>query len=287
MFCKNCGSQLSDEEKFCTNCGAKVEREEVVITQEQSEVVENNVNPIQSGDKSDNNTSNSFEQSKKKGNDFIAVMGIIIVIAIAATLIAIATKLISKTSKKNNNLGSLNTNKGGLNTNIESLDTEDTSDKKDSSSQNISEYDGGEITIKEYDVYYKLFYSYLKDYGYEGDYVADLILYKAVNDELIYNDAVKAGYTLTEDEKAEIEETFSDEEYLSYFSSHECDIDTLREIYERDYIIQKYVDTLSEEENDELYGTEVTEEKTRINEDVLEEYLNSVKDFRDSVNSQE
>ncbi len=287
MFCKNCGSQLSDEEKFCTNCGAKVEREEVVTTQEQSEVVENNVNPIQSGDKSDNNTSNSFEQSKKKGNDFIAVIGIIIVIAIAATLITISTKLISKTSNKNNKLGGLNTNIESLDTNEDGLNIGDTSDEEDISSQNISEYDGGEITIEEYDVYYKLFYSYLKDYGYEGDYIADMILYKAVNDELIYNDAIKAGYTLTEDEKAEIEETFSDEEYLSYFSSHECDIDTFREIYERDYIIQKYVDTLSDEENEELYGTEVIETKTRINDDVLEEYLKSVKDFRDSVDSQE
>ena len=43
MFCKNCGSELSDSAKFCTKCGTKVEAKPTPVVEEPKEKVKEKV----------------------------------------------------------------------------------------------------------------------------------------------------------------------------------------------------------------------------------------------------
>lgn len=265
MICKNCGSELSGEEKFCTNCGVKVEVEtENTILESKEDVIIDNVNPIKSNDTVENDVSSTSTQPKKKSNEIIATLGVIVVITIAAVLMNITMKWIA--DKENSTTGS---NK------IQGLSKKN--DKNNFKSNEIAVYDGGEITESEYDVYYRMFYSYLKEYDYDDNEIRDSILAKLIEDEIVYNDAIAAGYKLTDDDKKEIEDTFSSEEYIAFFEELGCDLESLKEIYAKDYVIQKYVDSFSEEEYSKKYDDIIDDANVEVNDSKLENYINSVK----------
>ena len=78
----------------------------------------------------------------------------------------------------------------------------------------IATFDGGKVTKKEYQVYYEMFASYLKSYGYDANSIPTEILNKAAQDKMILTDAKAAGVNLTDEDKAEVDEIFKNEEYI-------------------------------------------------------------------------
>ena len=115
----------------------------------------------------------------------------------------------------------------------------------------VAKFDGGKVTKKEYQVYYEMFSSYLKSYGYDSNSIPEEILLKAAQDKMIVTDAKKAGVKLSKEDKKEVDEIFSDEEYINYFKeNYDFSIDTLRQIYYNDYIIQAYIKKLATETED-------------------------------------
>ena len=115
----------------------------------------------------------------------------------------------------------------------------------------VAKFDGGKVTKKEYQVYYEMFSSYLKSYGYDSNSIPEEILLKAAQDKMIVTDAKKAGVKLSKEDKKEVDEIFSNEEYINYFKdNYNFSIDTLRQIYYNDYIIQAYIKKLATETED-------------------------------------
>lgn len=116
----------------------------------------------------------------------------------------------------------------------------------------VATFDGGKVTKKEYQVYYEMFASYLTSYGYDANSIPGEILNKAAQDKMILTDAKAAGVKLSDEDKAEVDEIFKNEEYIEYFkNNYSFSIDTLKQIYYNDYIIQAYIEKLSTEASDE------------------------------------
>lgn len=117
----------------------------------------------------------------------------------------------------------------------------------------VAKFDGGKVTKKEYQVYYEMFSSYLAAYGYDSNSIPEEILLKAAQDKMIVTDAKKAGVKLSKEDKAEVDEIFSNSEYIDYFkTNYNFNIDTLRQIYYNDYIIQAYIEKLASEAEDSV-----------------------------------
>lgn len=115
----------------------------------------------------------------------------------------------------------------------------------------VAKFDGGKVTKKEYQVYYEMFSSYLKSYGYDSNSIPEEILLKAAQDKMIVTDAKKAGVKLSKEDKAEVDEIFNNKEYITYFKdNYNFSIDTLKQIYYNDYIIQAYIKKLATEAED-------------------------------------
>ncbi len=115
----------------------------------------------------------------------------------------------------------------------------------------VAKFDGGKVTKKEYQVYYEMFSSYLKSYGYDSNSIPEEILLKAAQDKMIVTDAKKAGVKLSKEDKKEVDDIFSNEEYINYFKdNYNFSIDTLKQIYYNDYIIQAYIEKLAAETED-------------------------------------
>ncbi len=116
----------------------------------------------------------------------------------------------------------------------------------------IATFDGGKVTKKEYQVYYEMFASYLTSYGYDSDSIPVEILNKAAQDKMILTDAKAAGVKLSDEDKAEVDEIFKNEDYITYFkNNYSFSIDTLKQIYYNDYIIQAYIEKLATDASDE------------------------------------
>lgn len=117
----------------------------------------------------------------------------------------------------------------------------------------IATFDGGRVTKADYDVYYKTFASMLQYYGYSADEIPTQIAKKAGIDGVIVKLAKDAGTTLSDDDKKEIEEVFSNEDYINTFSSQKIDIARMRKLYNNDYLISAYEDELIKNaDNDEV-----------------------------------
>lgn len=115
----------------------------------------------------------------------------------------------------------------------------------------IATFDGGKVTKKEYQVYYEMFSSYLTAYGYDSESIPEEILLKAAQDKMIVTDAKKAGVKLSKENKAEVDKIFNNKEYIDYFkNNYNFSIDTLRQIYYNDYVIQQYIEKLAAEADD-------------------------------------
>ena len=115
----------------------------------------------------------------------------------------------------------------------------------------IASFDGGKVTKNEYKIYYQMFSSYLQMYGYQASDIPYEILLKAAQDKMILSDAKKAGVTLTDDDKASLDEIFNDESYIDYFKQSGYDIDNLKELYSNDYIVSNYIEKLATEASNE------------------------------------
>lgn len=112
----------------------------------------------------------------------------------------------------------------------------------------IATFDGGKVTKKEYQVYYEMFSSYLSAYGYDAESIPGEILQKAAQDKMILTDAKAAGVKLSDEDKAEVDEIFNNEEYIEYFkTNYTFSVDSLKQIYYNDYIIQAYIKKLATE----------------------------------------
>lgn len=133
----------------------------------------------------------------------------------------------------------------------------------------VATFDGGTLTTAEYTVYYKTFAPMLEYYGYEAKDIPDQIAKKAGVDKIILKIAKEAGVTLSDEDKAKVDETFNNKETLAQFEEQGIDIAKLRELYCSDYIINSYIEKQKKDAKDEdviAYIKSVSGETADMNE---------------------
>ncbi|MCX8074244.1 MAG: peptidylprolyl isomerase [Clostridia bacterium] len=112
-------------------------------------------------------------------------------------------------------------------------------------------FDGGKVTKAEYSIYYKLFEQVLTYYGYPADQIPEQIANKAGIDKILLMKAKKAGVTLSVDNKAKVDDIFSDKEQIDSFVQKGIDPVKMKQIYYNDYVITQYMQKLQDEASSE------------------------------------
>ena len=88
-------------------------------------------------------------------------------------------------------------------------------------------------------------------YGYPDSIIPEQIANKAAIDGIIVQMAKDAGVQISEEDKASIEEVFSDKDQLDSFANQGIDIGRMKKLYENDYLITAYLEKMTEEVTDE------------------------------------
>ena len=229
MKCEYCGCELNPNSKICTYCGAP--------NPNYTDVVASSTNPIKepsapSFENNSNVNTNYYNPTNSKNNT--KTMATIIAVMCVLMLIFM---VIFGIKEKNGDFEN-NYSNGFFTGWFESDD------------DYVATYDNGEITKKEFAVYYYLYGEYMTGISENETETIENVIYRALEDELLYNKAIKANIVLTQDQKEHLDYIF-DSEAKGIIEGINLDYNTFKEIYERDYYIQNYVDKEAENFADE------------------------------------
>lgn len=117
--------------------------------------------------------------------------------------------------------------------------------------QTVATYEGGKVTRGEYEIYYKLFQPMLTYYGYPEDTIKTEVLNKIVIDKIVLEKANNEGVTISDEDKAEIDELFADEEEVSQYVEQGIDPEKMKQIYYDDALINTYIEKRTEAATEE------------------------------------
>lgn len=110
--------------------------------------------------------------------------------------------------------------------------------------EKVITYDnGGAVTREEYELYFRTYasmFAYL--YGYSAEDVADYLSEKIVIDKMVLAKATEAGFTLSEEDKAEVDEYVTN--YTDSFVSTGVNPEDIRQLFYNDSIISAYLEEM-------------------------------------------
>lgn len=109
-------------------------------------------------------------------------------------------------------------------------------------SEVLVKYEGGDITRGEYEAVYRYWAPQLVYYGYEADTIDDIIVDEILLNEVIYGEATKAGYTLSEEDKKTTDDQFADEESVAALRSNGINPDYLKEFFYKNSVVSAYLE---------------------------------------------
>ena len=131
----------------------------------------------------------------------------------------------------------------------------------------VVRFEGGSVTTADFNVYYKTFAPMLQYYGYPDDEIPKQIAQKAGIDMMLLNRAKDAGVTLSDEDKAKVDEIFNDEAQVEQFVQQGIDVAKMKQLYYKDlyeydtsHILFKTVDDST---GAELSEDKVAEVKTK------------------------
>jgi len=113
-------------------------------------------------------------------------------------------------------------------------------------SEVLVEYKGGEITRGEYEAVYRYWAPQLVYYGYDSATVSDIIVDEILLNQVIYDKAVEAGYTLSEEDKATTDEQFADEDSVTALRTNGINPDILKEFFYKNSVVSAYLADVQE-----------------------------------------
>ena len=113
-------------------------------------------------------------------------------------------------------------------------------------SEVLVKYEGGEITRGEYEAVYRYWAPQLVYYGYEADTIDDIIVDEILLNEVIYAEAIKAGHTLSEEDKKTTDEQFADADSVAALRSSGINPDILKEFFYNNAVVSEYLEAYQE-----------------------------------------
>ena len=108
-------------------------------------------------------------------------------------------------------------------------------------SEVLVKYKGGTITRGEYEAVYRYWAPQLVYYGYESDDISDIIVDEILLNEVIYAEAAEAGYKITDDEKATVDEQFASKDSLDALRASGINPDNLKEFFYQNSVVSAYL----------------------------------------------
>lgn len=108
--------------------------------------------------------------------------------------------------------------------------------------QVLIKYKGGTVTRGEYELAYRTMAPTYYYYGYDAEYMTNMALTQVIVNELVYDEAVAANATLTEQNKKDIDELFANQDNVKSVASLGIDPQQYKEYVERDQLITNYLE---------------------------------------------
>ncbi|MEG2645606.1 MAG: peptidylprolyl isomerase [Clostridia bacterium] len=133
----------------------------------------------------------------------------------------------------------------------------------------VVKFDGGKVIKSEYTTYYKAFSPMLGYYGYPEYMIPDQIAQKAAIDKVLLLEAKNAGVTISDEDMAKVNETFADEKQIESIKKQGISIDSMKQLYMNDYIINAYIASLEKKLSSEevaSYIKKISGQDTDMNE---------------------
>ena len=125
-------------------------------------------------------------------------------------------------------------------------------------SQVVINYKGGTIERGKFETVYRYWAPTLAYYGYDPDDIPSLIVDEILLNEVIYEEAKAAGYELTEEDKATVDEQFADADNIEALVSQGVDVDTLKDFFYKNAVITAYLNDKQEAVTTEDMRTFIT-----------------------------
>ena len=114
----------------------------------------------------------------------------------------------------------------------------------------VATFDGGSVSTADFTVYYKTFAPMLEYYGYPASIIPEQIANKAGIDMIILKQAAEAGVTLSDEDRAKVDEIFNDKDQVQQFIDQGIDVAKMKQLYYNDYTITAYIEKMKEEADD-------------------------------------
>lgn len=126
--------------------------------------------------------------------------------------------------------------------------------------KSVAKFDGGSLSVTDFNIYYKIFAPMLSNMGYPKELVRDEIVKKAAIDQIILMLANEKGIKLTDEEKNNVKKLLEDKTQSAQIESYGIDPKQMANYYENDYIIASYIEYLKDNLTDEEVKEYITKE---------------------------
>lgn len=111
-------------------------------------------------------------------------------------------------------------------------------------SEVLVKYKGGDITRGEYEAVYRYWAPQLIYYGYEANDVDDIIVDEILLNEVMYDEATKAGFTISEEDKKTTDDEFSKEDSVAALRASGINPDYLKEFFYKNAVVSDYLESI-------------------------------------------
>ena len=142
-------------------------------------------------------------------------------------------------------------------------------------------YNGGKITRGEYEAVYRYWAPQLVYYGWESNDIDGIIVDEILLNQVMYNEATKAGFTLTEEDKKTVDDEFAKEESIAALRSNGINPEYLKEFFYKNAVVSAYLEDYESKATTEQiksYILETEGEKADLNVYKTRHILIEVKD---------
>lgn len=102
-------------------------------------------------------------------------------------------------------------------------------------------YNGGKITRGEYEAIYRYWAPQLIYYGWDANDIDAIIVDEILLNQVMYNKASEAGYTLSEEDKKSVDDEFAKEDSVTALRSSGINPEILKEFFYKNSVVSAYL----------------------------------------------
>ncbi len=109
-------------------------------------------------------------------------------------------------------------------------------------SEILVSYNGGKITRGEYEAIYRYWAPQLVYYGWDANDVDAIVVDEILLNQVMYNKATEAGFTLSEEDKKTVDTEFANQDSIAALRSNGINPDILKEFFYKNSVVSAYLE---------------------------------------------